>query len=158
MIGFFFFFSNHVFLKDILFLDVCYCKLNRLQYSVNTTFICTGKQKNLCDSLYCDTQFMVLVWNWSCTMFEVCWYKSVGPSFQQPLFPLYYFFKLFILSWKLLSHVWLFATPWTTYSPWNSPGQNTGAGSLSLLQGIFPTQESNPGLPHCSWILYQLSH
>ena len=30
-----------------------------------------------------------------------------------------------------------------------SPGQNTGVGSLSLLQGIFPTQESNPGLPHC---------
>ena len=34
------------------------------------------------------------------------------------------------------------------YSPWNFPGhQNTGVGSLSLLQGIFPTQESNPGLP-----------
>jgi len=31
-------------------------------------------------------------------------------------------------------------------------------GSLSLLQGIFPTQESNPGLPHCRWILYQLSY
>ena len=44
------------------------------------------------------------------------------------------------------------------YSPWNSPGQNTGAGSLSLLQGIFPTQGSNPGLFHCRWILYQLSH
>ena len=34
------------------------------------------------------------------------------------------------------------------YSPWNSPGQNTGMGSLSLLQGIFPTQGSNLGLPH----------
>ena len=44
------------------------------------------------------------------------------------------------------------------YSPWNSPGQNTGVGSLSLLQGIFSTQGSNPGLPHCRWILYQLSH
>ena len=40
----------------------------------------------------------------------------------------------------------------------NSPGQNTGVGSLSLLQGIFPTQGSNPGLPHCRRILYQLSH
>ena len=40
------------------------------------------------------------------------------------------------------------------YSPWNSPGQNTGVGSLSLLQGIFPTQGSNPGLPHCRQILY----
>ena len=44
------------------------------------------------------------------------------------------------------------------YSPWYSPGQNIGVGSLSLLQGIFPTQGSNPGLPHCRRILYQLSH
>ena len=44
------------------------------------------------------------------------------------------------------------------YSPWNSPGQHTGVGSLSLLQGIFPTQGSNLGLPHCRHILYQLSH
>ena len=43
-------------------------------------------------------------------------------------------------------------------SPWNSPGQNTGAGSHSLLQSIFPTQGLNPGLPHCRQILYQLSH
>ena len=43
-------------------------------------------------------------------------------------------------------------------SPWNSPGQNTGVGSLSLLQGIIPTQGSNSGLPHCRQILYQLSH
>ena len=43
-------------------------------------------------------------------------------------------------------------------SPWNSPGQNTGMGSLSLLQGIFSTQGSNPGLPHCRQILYCLSH
>ena len=35
------------------------------------------------------------------------------------------------------------------YSPWNSSGQNTGLGSLSLLQGIFPTQGLNLGLPHC---------
>ena len=44
------------------------------------------------------------------------------------------------------------------HCPWNSPGQNTGVGNLSLLQGIFPTQGSNPGLPHCRQILYQLSH
>jgi len=40
----------------------------------------------------------------------------------------------------------------------NSPGQNTGAGSLPLLQGIFPSQGWNPGLPHCRQILYLLSH
>ena len=56
------------------------------------------------------------------------------------------------VNWKSLTCVWLFATPW------NSPGQNTGVGSHSLLQGIFPTQGLNPGLPHCGWILYQLSH
>ena len=44
------------------------------------------------------------------------------------------------------------------YRPWSSPGQNTGVGSLSLLQGIFPTQGSNPDLPHCRRIPYQLSH
>ena len=44
------------------------------------------------------------------------------------------------------------------YSPQNSLGQNTTVGSLSLFQGIFPTQGLNPGLPHCRRILYQLSH
>ena len=48
--------------------------------------------------------------------------------------------------------------PHGLYSPWNSPGQNTDVGSLSLLQGIFPTQKSNPGPPHCRQILFQLSH
>ena len=48
--------------------------------------------------------------------------------------------------------------PHSLYSLWNSPGQNAGVGSLSLLQGIFPTQGSTPGLPHYRWILDQLSH
>ena len=48
--------------------------------------------------------------------------------------------------------------PHGLYSPWDSLHQNTGMGSLSFLQGIFPTQGLNPGLPHCRWILYQLSH
>ena len=48
--------------------------------------------------------------------------------------------------------------PQGLYSPRNSPGQNIGVGSLSLLQEIFPTQGSNPGLPHRKQILYQLSH
>ena len=40
----------------------------------------------------------------------------------------------------------------------DSPGKNTGVGCHALLQGIFPTQGLNPGLPHCRWILYCLSH
>ena len=40
------------------------------------------------------------------------------------------------------------------YRPWNLPGQNTEVSSLSLFQGIFPSQGSNPGLPHCRRILF----
>ena len=43
-------------------------------------------------------------------------------------------------------------------SPWDSPGKNTGVGCHALLQGIFQTQESNPGLLHCRQILYRLNH
>ena len=48
--------------------------------------------------------------------------------------------------------------PHGLYSPWKSLGQNTRVGSISLLQRIFPTQGSNPGLPHCRRILYQLRY
>ena len=66
------------------------------------------------------------------------------------------------VKWKSLSCVWLFATtcviqPARLLCLWNSPGQNIRVGSHSLLQGIFPTQGSNTGLPHCRWILYRLS-
>ena len=68
----------------------------------------------------------------------------------------------YLISWKwkvkvkvTLSRSTL-CNPWTIYSPWNSPGQNTGVGSL--LQGIFPTQGRNPGFLHCRQILFQLSH
>ena len=40
----------------------------------------------------------------------------------------------------------------------DAPGKNTGVGCHPLLQGIFPTQRLNPGLPHCRWILYHLTH
>ena len=48
--------------------------------------------------------------------------------------------------------------PHELYSTWTSPGQDTGVGCCSLLQGTYPTQGSNPGLPHCRWILCQPSH
>ena len=56
-------------------------------------------------------------------------------------------------EWKLLrcvNSLW----PHGLYSPWNSLGQNTRVVILSLLQGFFPTQGSNPGLLHCRRILY----
>ena len=48
--------------------------------------------------------------------------------------------------------------PHGLYTPWNSLGQNAGVGNLSILQEVFLTQGSNPGLPVCRWILYQLSY
>jgi len=55
-------------------------------------------------------------------------------------------------SWSVTSN------SYGLYSPRHSLGQETGEGSCSFLQEIFPTQGSNPGLPHCRQILYQLSH
>ena len=60
-----------------------------------------------------------------------------------------------IWTWSVLSDS---LQPHGLYSPWKCPGQNTGVGSLSLVQGIFSIQGSNPGLLHCRWILYQLGH
>ena len=64
---------------------------------------------------------------------------------------------------KLLRRVQLAVTPWTVactrlLCPWGFPGKSTGVGCHFLFQGIFPTQRSNPGLPHCRQTLYHLSH
>ena len=60
-------------------------------------------------------------------------------------------------KWKLLSFVQLFATPWNMqFMEFSWP--EYWSGSLSFLQGIFPTHRWNSGLPHCRQILYQLSH
>ena len=74
---------------------------------------------------------------------------------KQPWFLLSRITRAFVLSSSVvLDSLW----PHGLYSPWNSPGQNTGVGSHSLLQGFFPSQGSNPGLLHCREILYHLSH
>ena len=59
------------------------------------------------------------------------------------------------------SYVWLFATPCSPPGSsvhGDSPGKNTGVGFHALLQRLFPTQQWNPGLLRCRWILYQLSY
>ena len=64
-------------------------------------------------------------------------------------------FSLSVMSDSLPPHgLW----PSRLLCPWHSPGKNTGVGSLSLLQRIFPTQESNQGLLRGRQVLYQLSH
>ena len=63
---------------------------------------------------------------------------------------------------KLLSHVRLFATPWTVayQAPLSMdfPGNSTGVDCHFFLQGIFQTQGSNTGFPHCRQMLYRLNH
>ena len=66
-------------------------------------------------------------------------------------------FRMCELQWVKVAHSYLTLCDPMDYT-WNSPGQNTGVGSLSFLQGIFPSQGSNPGLLHCRRILSQLSH
>ena len=61
-------------------------------------------------------------------------------------------------EWVKVTQSCLTLQPHGLHSPQNSPGQNTGVGSLFLLQGIFPTQGSNPGILHWRQVLYLLSH
>ena len=107
------------------------------------------------------------VYNW----FTSCWSVNSSPTNLPEMVLLCKKDILFRLSFNLFQtedqvNIWSGSCsvvsdslrPHGRYSPWNSPVQNTGVGSLSLLQGIFPTYGSNPGLPHCRRILYQLSH
>ena len=83
-----------------------------------------------------------------------CIYSQISHFF----FPLWLWSRF--LNWKVKwseSRSVVSDSLWSLYSSWNSLGQNTGVGSLSVLHGIFPTQGSNPGLPHCRQSLYQLS-
>ena len=98
-------------------------------------------------------------WRW-----YICPLYFLKLFFIEPLLKTPIYFEsvsrtMFEVKWGA-SHSVVFNSLWPhgLYSPWNSLGQNTGVGSLSLLQGIFLTQGTNPGLPHCRQILYQLSH
>ena len=86
------------------------------------------------------------------------WYR-IQPVSDVKGFSLFVIHLKNCLKWsESCSVVFNFLWPPGLYSPWNSLGQNTGMGSLSFLQGIFPTQEMNQGLLHCRWFLYQLSY
>ena len=69
---------------------------------------------------------------------------------KQPRFLLSRITCAFVLGSSMVSNS---LRPHGLYSPWNSPGQNTGVGSHVLLQGFFPSQGLNPGLLHCRQIL-----
>ena len=90
---------------------------------------------------------------------ETLWAENLIRSDKMEAARTSYYFKK---KWKSLSHVWPFVTPWSvacqTPLSMESSGENTRVGSHSLLQGIFLTQGSNLGLPHCRQILDHLSH
>ena len=91
-------------------------------------------------------------------MFEYILFKTL---FTRGILLQYTELRRYLCTVNRSSHVWLFATPWTIalslLCPWNSPGRNTGVDCHFLLQRIFLTQGSNPGLLHWRQILYQLS-
>ena len=88
------------------------------------------------------------------------WYSKLGRSMNQS------WLTLLVLvqgnySYFCGSHLWGNSVMFSAFAHFHglySPRNSLGVGSLSLLQGIFPTQELNPGLPHCRRIIYQLSH
>ena len=103
-----------------------------------------------------------LLWNSSSNppRLEHTIFKGTSPLW--PLLPGKTIKLLLLCVYALsLSHVWLFVTLRTIahrlLCPQNSPGQNTGVGSHSLLQGNLETQGSNLSLLHCRWILYCVS-
>ena len=92
-------------------------------------------------------------------------YWILDPLLTMIVTPFLLRLKISLFIWsevKWFSRVRLFATPWAVahQAPWSMgfPGMNTGVGCHFLLQGIFRTQVSNPGLPHCRQTLYSLSY
>ena len=104
--------------------------------------------------LWVDVVFTVAIWLLSLEK-EQKWANFHERASHHTWCRKFYMWYL-IWKWKSLSPVWLFSTPWTTQSMELSRPEYW-SGYLSLLQEIFPTQRSNPGLPHCREILYQLS-
>ena len=115
--------------------------------------LCFERQRSLADVL-------LVVNIWRSHLFFYAWPTS--PLSRSSLWRIAFSFRLIMGHSKSESESHSVVSdslrPHGLYSPWNSPGQNTGVNSHSLLQGIFPTQGSNPDLPHCRQILYQLSH
>ena len=95
----------------------------------------------------CLINFFFLLWNWQVgesVTNETLAQRRIRCSLQAKV--------LVAQLRRILCH------PMDCSPPWNSPGENTGVGSHSLLQGILPTLELNLGLLYCLQILYHLSH
>ena len=134
-------------------------------HTMNPLISFTGWQNNSKPSVRPVRLIKLLCLKCECTIFSILY---LNPPCVHSICSLLFFLvreiiflvTIFGLSLLKTSHSVMSESlgPHGLYSPWNSPGWNTGVGSLSLLQGIFPTQESKPGILHCGQILYQLSH
>ena len=82
----------------------------------------------------------------------------VDTEYEQRLVPVRYRYAMLSRSVMFDSLQPVDCSPAGSSVHGDSPGKNTGVGCYTLLQGIFPTQGSNPGPPHCRQILYHLSH
>ena len=82
----------------------------------------------------------------------------VDTEYEQRLVPVRYRYAMLSRSVMFDSLQPVDCSPAGSSVHGDSPGKNTGVGFYTLLQGIFPTQGSNPGPPHCRQILYCLNH
>ena len=90
-----------------------------------------------------------LYWRSINTIYTI-WRRENGKNWTEP--------KRNIMNHEVTQSCPILWDPMDWSPPGDFPGKNTGVDYHFLLQGIFPTQESNPGLPHCRQMLYHLSH
>ena len=126
-------------------------------------FVLIGISSFLCVSAFISSYILLfLVANSFASLEDIKQMVSeiVSASFQSFCFQgdTFFFFCCSISSSECCSVISNSLQHRGLYSPWNSPGKNTGMSCHALLQGIFPTQGSKPGHLHCKWILYCLSH
>ena len=88
---------------------------------------------------------MLLTWRFRCNLYTKYYFSICIQNIIPRYIPFCCLASHLKWKWQSLSRVQHF-WPHGLYSPWNSPGQITGVGNLSLLQGIFPALGSNPGL------------
>ena len=135
-----------------------YKDLDMTEQLNNTPYGCPVPRAGCYLSLFC-TMVSALLFNFGGSIAVPT--SAAWPSKSRDLLGLLKLGKIFLTMVKMklkFAQLCLTLCKPMDCSQWNSPGQNTEVGRLSLLQGIFPTQGSNPDLLHCRQILYQLSH
>ena len=145
----------------ILFLKAfCGGREDSLEYYSSVSNISVTQERNLPHISSLGIIFMIntaiyfSVFFQSLVIFSNIYWLWVSMASSVYSFPIFFFFLLsfflFCVKVKSLVRVRIFATPGTRlFCPWDFPGKSTGVGCHFLLQEIFLTQGSNPGLSHC---------